>query len=135
VLAAFGSFALIRGVARGTAPGAVAPRCGCSFRRLACYICYVAAEKVPARVITHRELRNNSSEVLRAVQAGEIIEVTNHGSAAAILVPPSLTPYERLLAAGKVRLTEVQPVDLRCIPRASQETTTAEVLADLRGDR
>jgi prevent-host-death family protein len=86
-------------------------------------------------VITHRELRNNSSEVLRAVQGGEIIEVTNHGIAAAILVPPSLTRYERLLAAGKVRVTEDQHVDLRRIPRVRQELTTAEIIADLRGDR
>jgi prevent-host-death family protein len=55
------------------------------------------------RTISHRELRNNSSEVLRAVSAGETIEVTNHGDVAAVLVPPSLTKYERLVAAGKVR--------------------------------
>jgi prevent-host-death family protein len=100
-----------------------------------CYICYMAAEEVRVRVITHRELRNNSSEVLRAVQAGEIIEVTNHGAAAAILVPPSLTPYERLVAAGKVRAAGERPVDLRRIPRARLDQTTAEVIADLRGDR
>jgi prevent-host-death family protein len=100
-----------------------------------CYICYMLADEARVRVITHRELRNNSSEVLRAVQAGEIIEVTNHGSAAAILVPPSLTPYERLLAAGKVRLTEDRHVDLRHIPRTRQASTTAEIIADLRGDR
>jgi prevent-host-death family protein len=100
-----------------------------------CYICYMAAEEARVRVITHRELRNNSSEVLRAVQAGEIIEVTNHGSAAAILVPPSLTPYERLVAAGKVREPEGQHVDLRRIPRTKRGLTTTEILADLRGDR
>jgi prevent-host-death family protein len=95
----------------------------------------MAAEEARVRVITHRELRNNSSEVLRAVQAGEIIEVTNHGSAAAILVPPSLTPYERLVAAGKVREPGGRHVDLRHIPRTRSEQTTAELLADLRGDR
>lgn len=41
------------------------------------------------RTISHRELRNNSAEVLRAVAAGETIEVTNHGEVAAVLVPPS----------------------------------------------
>jgi prevent-host-death family protein len=87
------------------------------------------------RVITHRELRNNSSEILRAVQAGEIIEVTNHGTPAAILVPPALTPYERLLAAGKVRVIEGPRVNLRRIPRARQSLTTAEIIADLRADR
>jgi prevent-host-death family protein len=95
----------------------------------------MAAEEARIRVITHRELRNNSSEVLRAVQAGEIIEVTNHGSAAAILVPPSLTPYERLVAAGKVREPEDRHVDLRRIPRTRSEQTTDELIADLRGDR
>jgi prevent-host-death family protein len=95
----------------------------------------MAAEEARVRVITHRELRNNSSEVLRAVQAGEIIEVTNHGSAAAILVPPSLTPYERLVAAGKVREPGGRPVDLRRIRRTRSEQTTAELIADLRGDR
>jgi prevent-host-death family protein len=100
-----------------------------------CYICYMAAEEARIRVITHRELRNNSSEVLRAVQGGEIIEVTNHGSAAAILVPPSLTPYERLVAAGKVREPLGQQVDLRRIRRTRSATTTGELIADLRGDR
>jgi prevent-host-death family protein len=100
-----------------------------------CYGCYMAAEEARVRVITHRELRNNSSEVLRAVQAGEIIEVTNHGSAAAILVPPSLTPYERLVAAGKVREPGDRQVDLRRIPRTRPGPTTAEIIADLRGDR
>jgi prevent-host-death family protein len=95
----------------------------------------MAAEEARVRVITHRELRNNSSEVLRAVQAGEIIEVTNHGSAAAILVPPSLTPYERLVAAGKVRVPEGRHVDLRSIPRSKPGPTTAELIADVRGDR
>ena len=88
------------------------------------------------RTISHRELRNNSAEVLRAVRAGETIEVTNHGEVAAVLVPPSLTPYERLQAAGKVRQPSGQrPVDLRQIPRSSSRVTTAEIIADLRGDR
>lgn len=56
----------------------------------------MAVVNVHTRRISHRELRNNSSEVLRAVQAGEVIEVTNHGEVAAVLVPPSLTRFERL---------------------------------------
>lgn len=87
------------------------------------------------RTISHRELRNNSSEILRDVLAGEIIEVTNHGEVAAVLVPPSLTPYERLLAAGKVRAPADRSIDLRRIPRVQSSSTTADILADLRGDR
>lgn len=41
-----------------------------------------------SRTIPHRELRNNSSAVLRDVQAGETIEVTNNGEVVAVLVPP-----------------------------------------------
>jgi prevent-host-death family protein len=90
---------------------------------------------VTVRTISHRELRNSSSEILRDVQAGEIIEVTNHGEVAAVLVPPSLTPYERLLAAGKVRPPEGGSVDLRRIPRVRSSSTTADIIADVRGDR
>jgi prevent-host-death family protein len=88
------------------------------------------------RTISHRELRNNSSEVLRAVSAGEIIEVTNHGEVAAVLVPPSLTRYERLVAAGKVRQPrEERRVDLRKIRRVTAPVTSEEIIADVRGDR
>jgi antitoxin (DNA-binding transcriptional repressor) of toxin-antitoxin stability system len=74
--------------------------------------------------------------VLRAVGAGGIIEVTNHGEVAAVLVPPSLTPYERLAAAGKIREPRKdQRVDLRTIRRVSVPVSSAEIIADVRGDR
>ncbi|MHB1487822.1 MAG: type II toxin-antitoxin system Phd/YefM family antitoxin [Acidimicrobiales bacterium] len=87
------------------------------------------------RTISHRELRNNSSEVLRNVQGGEIIEVTNRGEVAAVLVPPSLTSFERLVAAGKVRQYPDRSVDLRLLRRKRSGSTTAEIIADVRGDR
>lgn len=88
------------------------------------------------RTISHRELRNHSSEVLRAVSGGETIEVTNHGEVAAVLVPPTLDPYERLVAAGKVQEPRRdRKVDLRRIARAVAPVPTADILADLRGDR
>lgn len=87
------------------------------------------------RTISHRELRNSSSAVLRDVRAGEIIEVTNHGEVAAVLIPPSFTSYERLVAAGKVRQPVGRSVDLRRIRRTKSGSTTADIIADLRGDR
>jgi prevent-host-death family protein len=88
------------------------------------------------RTISHRELRNNSSEILRAVSAGETIEVTNHGEVAAVLVPPGLTVYERLVMAGKVRVPNVdRPVDLRTVPRTLAPASSSDIIADLRGDR
>jgi prevent-host-death family protein len=88
------------------------------------------------RTISHRELRNNSAEVLRAVGAGETIEVTNHGEVAAVLMPPAMTPYERLVAAGKVREPRKdRPADLRSIRRVHAPLSSAEIIADVRGDR
>lgn len=84
------------------------------------------------RTITHRELRNNSSAVLRDVAAGEVVEVTNHGKVPAVLMPPSLTPYERLVAAGKVRLASGS-VDLRRVRRVKSMATSTEIAADARG--
>lgn len=88
------------------------------------------------RTISHRELRNNSAEVLRAVGAGETIEITNHGEVAAVLVPPALTAYERLVAAGKVREPRAdRRVDLRSIHRVVAPVSSGEIIADVRGDR
>ncbi len=57
------------------------------------------------RSIGVRELRQRASEYLRAVQAGEIVEVTDRGRPVALLIPvPSGSGLERLEAEG--RLTE-----------------------------
>ena len=49
--------------------------------------------------IPHRELRNQSSKILERVKNGETIDVTNNGEIAATLIPPSSSPFERLLLA------------------------------------
>ena len=52
------------------------------------------------RRISHRELRNSSSEVLRAVDNGESFEITNYGRVVAMIVPAHPTALDRLRAAG-----------------------------------
>ena len=86
-------------------------------------------------IIPHRELRNQSSKILERVKNGETIEVTNIGEVAAVLIPPSSSPFERLLLAGQVRRAIPGAVDFQSLPRTSSETTTAEILADVRGVR
>ena len=50
-----------------------------------------------------RELRQRASELLRRVEQGEIIEVTDRGRRVAILAPPPEgSPLERLRALGDV---------------------------------
>ena len=85
--------------------------------------------------IPHRELRNQSSKILERVKNGETIDVTNNGEITATLIPPSASPFERLLLAGQVRPAITGPADFRSLPRVASKTSTGEILDDLRGDR
>jgi len=80
--------------------------------------------------IAHRELRNNSSEILRRVQSGESFEITNHGEVVAVLTPPESAPRRRLSGRPPLVIggfTELTPVEL--------DHPIQHTLDDLRGDR
>ena len=86
--------------------------------------------------ITHRELRNQSGEILRRVEAGESFEVTNNGQLVAMLVPPRPGSIEDLVRRGEARparadireaLASFEPVAL--------PVSTAEIIDDVRGGR
>ena len=50
-----------------------------------------------------RELRQRASELLRLVEQGETVEITDRGRPVAMLTPlPAGSPLERLRAAGEV---------------------------------
>lgn len=85
--------------------------------------------------IPHRDLRNQSSKILERVRNGETIDVTNNGEVAATLIPPSASPFERLLLAGQVRPATQDPVDFRALGRVASKVGTAIILDDVRGDR
>ena len=86
-----------------------------------------------------RALRQNASALLRRVQAGEIIEVTDRGRPVARLVP--LEPksiLDQMIAAGRVRpaigdlleyLREHPP-----LPALPGERSASEILAEMRAD-
>lgn len=82
------------------------------------------------RTIPHRELRNNSSAVLREVQAGATIEITNNGEVVAVLSPP---PRRRGPAL------RVYPARIRGgfsdLPLVTLDHPVQEDLDHLRGDR
>ncbi len=82
-----------------------------------------------AERLAHRELRNRSSEILRAVASGVSYEITNHGEVVARLVPVAGAP-------GKL---QVRPARIRGhwdqVPATEGEPTSEEVLAALREDR
>lgn len=65
------------------------------------------------RSVGVRELRQRASELLRLVQAGETVEVTDRGRPVALLTPiPDLSPLDRLRAAGEVSEAEGSLDDL-----------------------
>lgn len=83
----------------------------------------LAVERIP-----HRELRNRSSEILRAVAAGESFEITNHGKVVAVLSPPG--SQRRLLVRAATK--QGGWGDLPCF---TTDETVQQILDDLRGDR
>jgi prevent-host-death family protein len=83
-----------------------------------------------------RELRQRASELLRRVEAGETIEVTDRGRPVALLSPlPESAPLERLRAAGEVISATGKLDDLpRPIQLPAGHEAPSAVLARLRQD-
>ena len=84
-----------------------------------------------------RELRQNASQYLEKVKAGETVEVTDRGELVALLVPPTpaATARERLIREGRLVPAKgpwALP-DLLDIPQGAPSTTEAleEQHADL----
>jgi prevent-host-death family protein len=87
------------------------------------------------RRIAHRELRNNSPQILDDVKNGQIIEVTNHGEVVAVLIPPAATPYERLVAAGRVRIASPgRTTRFSDIQARRSDRDALDVLSEMRGE-
>ncbi|MGH3835806.1 MAG: type II toxin-antitoxin system Phd/YefM family antitoxin [Pseudonocardiaceae bacterium] len=82
------------------------------------------------RTIPHRELRNNSSAVLRDVQAGETVYVTNNGEVVAVLVPPPRAAGESL----RIRRATVRG-GFADLERTRIKEPVQDVLDALRSDR
>ncbi len=83
-----------------------------------------------------RELRQRASELLRRVEAGETIEVTDHGRPVALLAPlPEAGPLERLRAGGEVTTPADDLGELpEPLPLAPEQEPPSAVLARLRAD-
>jgi prevent-host-death family protein len=80
-----------------------------------------------------RELRQRASELLRLVESGETIEITDRGRPVALLSPlPTGSPLEQLRAAGDITLATEDLDDLPApLPSHASEPPSA-VLARLR---
>jgi prevent-host-death family protein len=82
-----------------------------------------------------RELRQRASELIRRVEGGESIEITDRGRPVAVLAPLPEDPLERLRASGDLEAAAAgithlpDPLEL---PPGSE--LPSEVLARLRRD-
>lgn len=86
-----------------------------------------------------RELRINAGAVVRRVQAGHPVEVTDRGRPVARLVPITYrTVVDRLIAEGSAWPATEDPDLLwqhEAPPRRPEELSVAEVLGELRRER
>lgn len=83
-----------------------------------------------------RELRQRASELLRLVEQGETVEITDRGRPVALLTPlPGGSPLEQMRAAGEIEAATgsfddlPEPIDL---PDGVE--LPSEVLARMRRD-
>jgi prevent-host-death family protein len=83
-----------------------------------------------------RELRQRASELLRLVERGETVEITDRGRPVAVLSPmPSGSTLDQLRAAGEVTRATTDLNDLPPPIRLAPGTVTpSDVLARLRSD-
>ena len=84
-------------------------------------------------IITHREMRNQSSEVLRRVEAGETIVVSNHGRPVAVIGPAPANTVSDLIGRGQARPAKKPVSSLIGIRRKTGRMSSAEILRDVRG--
>jgi prevent-host-death family protein len=89
-----------------------------------------------SKTIPHRELRNNSSEILRQVQSGETFRITNNGKVVALLTAPTSIPTTDVPIRRATNLGDFHHIKVvRVEPRAPINETTQESLDYLRGDK
>lgn len=81
-----------------------------------------------------RELRQRASELLRRVERGETVHITDRGRPVALLTPmPGGSALDRLRAAGEVEAATEDPEDLPeplALPRGVERPS--DTLARLR---
>jgi prevent-host-death family protein len=82
-----------------------------------------------------RELRQRASELLRLVERGETVEVTDRGRPVALLTPlPGGSPLEQLRASGDLQAATTAVADLPLPLPPTVDELPSEALARLRRD-
>jgi antitoxin (DNA-binding transcriptional repressor) of toxin-antitoxin stability system len=83
--------------------------------------------------VTHREMRNSSGALLRRVEAGESVQISNGGSVIAMMVPVSHDMLGTLVSRGQARAPRTPLASLASIQRVTSDSTTSAMIDDARG--
>jgi prevent-host-death family protein len=88
------------------------------------------------RSVGIRELRQRASELLRHVERGESIEITDRGRPVALLSPlPAGSAYRRLVVEGEIARATREVDDLpEPLPLPPGQESASAILARLRAD-
>ena len=83
-----------------------------------------------------RELRQNASVYVEKVKAGESVEITQRGELVALMVPPPLSPIERLRAEGNVieATSDSGWADVKPGPPITDGPSLSEILRQMRDE-
>lgn len=87
---------------------------------------------MPAKIITHRELRNDSGRILREVLDGQTFIITNDGEPVAVLKPIATDPLAGIRHEPPkrgARFADIVPLEV------DSDETAFEALTYLRGER
>jgi prevent-host-death family protein len=79
-----------------------------------------------------RELRQNASQYLDRVAAGEVIEVTQRGQLVARIIPATTDPWAALIASGEVTPARSPRTDVLTLPGRDYGVNLSAELQDLR---
>jgi len=80
------------------------------------------------------ELNQQTGRVLRRVQSGESLIVTDHGRPVAMLVPAPTSRFDQMVALGQIRLPKGDGWGLLEVEPVTRSERLDDVLAELRED-
>ncbi|GGU25024.1 hypothetical protein GCM10007979_24800 [Nocardioides albus] len=80
------------------------------------------------------ELNQQTGRVLRRVQSGESLIVTDHGRPVAMLVPAPTSRFDRMVALGQIRLPSNNDWGLLDVEPVTRSEDLDDVLAELQAD-
>ena len=84
------------------------------------------------RQVGIRELKARTSEVISQVQAGETIEVTNHGQPVALLVPVRQAPDQAQVQAA---LASLEAIRAEIATHVKEPTDVTQLLREMKDSR